>query len=43
MRISSQGQKGFGQVLADINYFTATGETIETKDWKPRLLGDANE
>lgn len=31
-------------VEADINYFPAsTGDVIETKDWKPRLLGDADE
>lgn len=31
-------------VEADINYFPATtGDVIETRDWKPRLLGDADE
>lgn len=34
-------------VEADINYFpaatTTAGDVIETKDWEPRLLGDADE
>lgn len=30
-------------VKADINYFPATAELIETRYWKPRLLGDADE
>lgn len=32
-----------GDIVADINYFPATGQVIETRDWKPRLLGDADD
>jgi len=30
-------------VLADINYFPATGKAIETSSWKPRYLGVGDE
>lgn len=39
----SDGQDGSAYIMADINYFPATGKVIETKDWRPRLLGDTNE
>lgn len=30
-------------VLADINYFPATGKVITTEEWKPRYLGVSDE
>lgn len=30
-------------VLAEINYFSATKKAIETSDWKPRFLGVGDE
>lgn len=30
-------------VLADINYFPATGNVVSTQDWKPRYLGVSND
>ncbi|CAN8101151.1 unnamed protein product [Discula destructiva] len=41
--MSSTSPNGSADVAADINYFSPTAKVIETKDWKPRLLGDPNE
>ena len=37
------GVDASGDVLADINYFPATGKAIETSSWKPRYLGAGDE
>lgn len=43
MKIQRMGENRPVDVEADINYFPASGEVIETQDWKPRLLGEADE
>lgn len=37
------GQSAAYDVLADINYFPATGKVISTEEWQPRYLGVNNE
>lgn len=37
------GKSAAYDVLADINYFPATGKVISTEEWKPRYLGVSNE
>lgn len=37
------GKSAAYDVLADINYFPATGKVISAEEWKPRYLGVSNE
>ena len=37
------GKSAAYDVLADINYFPATGKVIATEEWKPRWLGVSDE
>lgn len=39
MPVDLNGKCASYDVLADINYFPATGEVITTQEWKPRYLG----